>query len=64
MGEGEECRSQGKLAVTEFFVHLPPQSRHVLLAEAEGLSQGQTLAVLQQSREAFNNAFLGVAYAR
>lgn len=44
--QGKGCRSQGQLAVAKFFVHLPPQSRHILLAEDERLSQGQTLAVL------------------
>lgn len=36
-GVGGGVRSQGKLAVTQFFVHLPPEPGHVLLAEAERL---------------------------
>jgi len=51
---GRGCRvggSQGELAATEFFVHLPPQPRHVLLAEDEGLPECQTLAVLQDGRK-------------
>lgn len=34
---GLKCGSHGKLAVTKFFVHLPPQSGHILLAKAEWL---------------------------
>lgn len=44
--------SQDELAVTQFFVHLPSEPLHVLLAKAEGLPQSQTLAVLQRSRDA------------
>lgn len=52
--QGKGHRSQGELAVTEFFVHLPPQSRHILLPKAERLSQCQTLAVLQRQEDSFN----------
>lgn len=44
--DGGEGGSQGELAVTQFFVHVPPQARHVLLAEAEELPERQTLTVL------------------
>lgn len=37
VGLGYMCGSQGELAVTQFFVHLPPQPGHILLAEAEWL---------------------------
>lgn len=36
-GLGKGCGSQGELAVTQFFVHLPPEPRHILLAKAEWL---------------------------
>lgn len=39
--------SQNELAMTQFFVHLPPQPGHVLLTEVERLPQGQTLTVLK-----------------
>lgn len=38
--------SQGERAVTQFFVHLPPQPWHILLAEAERQPQSQALTVL------------------
>lgn len=43
--------SQGELAVTQFFVHVPPQARHILLPEAKRLPKGQTLTVLRKQRE-------------
>lgn len=42
--------------MAQFFVHLPPEPLHVLLAEAEGLPQSQTLAVLQRSRKGQNRS--------
>lgn len=36
-GWDEGDGSQGELAVTQFFVHLPPQPGHIQLAKAERL---------------------------